>query len=602
MMESDTETHIQIIGPHNIPNPDHPPSPSQSSEDFAASVISDLHQFTNSTSSLNVNQEDEPYSVENLEREITSLLNQNSSSPASSPPLPVSFTPNANQLEEDGHQIDLNADTIRTLGLNLSGLAAMLQAAQSAESNGREHSAFPQDDGEAQPGTRPAPSFHSLTADQDGGPSLKPHFGARKRGIEDTGYLYQDSDQSDVEDAFSRALDSDDPLLDSCTPPRGSSPTSPSVTDQGTYDDVHDISHDLFSRYDSDHSTDPEACPVVSRSSREAGALTSHPKPVQQFIHHTVPQPQALASTSSAPPPPPFKKRTSRDKDKPLHACEVEKCSKAFTRKSDLNRHMRIHSGDRPFVCSHNDCGKAFIQRSALQVHLRVHTGEKPHSCEYPGCGKTFGDSSSLARHRRTHTGKRPYKCEEPTCDKTFTRRTTLTQHMRTHDPDWEPDPNIRYNFKSTKKQKLDTDDDDDDDEGDLEDSVRTITAIFNGHGDSPPAPQFAHYTDTLQKHVADISAEIVAAITHANPPRSIQQLPRAIEEEPQAEDDFTDDEQDQEPLTPPSMPPSSAVPSILEQGKTLDSIITDVSTFSVPLRARKTKDPIAGIGVKRKR
>lgn len=108
-------------------------------------------------------------------------------------------------------------------------------------------------------------------------------------------------------------------------------------------------------------------------------------------------------------------------------------CRKRFARKSDLVRHERIHSGDRPNKC--HICNKAFIQRSALTVHSRVHTGEKPHKCDI--CTKSFSDSSSLARHRRIHTGSRPYVCRFPGCEKTFTRRTTLTRHKATHGGEW---------------------------------------------------------------------------------------------------------------------------------------------------------------------
>jgi len=108
---------------------------------------------------------------------------------------------------------------------------------------------------------------------------------------------------------------------------------------------------------------------------------------------------------------------------------QCPECSKVFRDSSNLLKHIRCHTQEKPYKCKF--CGKAFAHSSTLKGHENIHTGEKPFTCDHPGCNKSFPNSSNLSRHKRVHTGEKPYPCRY--CGKRFNQSSNRNQHEKTH-------------------------------------------------------------------------------------------------------------------------------------------------------------------------
>ncbi|KAG5869524.1 hypothetical protein JTB14_002512 [Gonioctena quinquepunctata] len=154
--------------------------------------------------------------------------------------------------------------------------------------------------------------------------------------------------------------------------------------------------------------------------------MQGQPHVIQSVLNNVIKQPlyQTIYGNLTFKPPRPRVPNTGAESSliRPFH-CAL--CDARFTRKVNLNRHLRYHAGDRQYKC--HLCPKTFITSYRLKEHLNYHNNIKKYGCKV--CNKRFVTSTLLKRHMIIHSTTKAYMC--PYCSKRFKTLLLSRQHIQ---------------------------------------------------------------------------------------------------------------------------------------------------------------------------
>lgn len=86
-----------------------------------------------------------------------------------------------------------------------------------------------------------------------------------------------------------------------------------------------------------------------------------------------------------------------------IYSCDFESCSYTTKLSSNMTKHKRVHTGEKPYLCDRCSFRSNFI--NSLKSHKRLHTELRPYQCAE--CGYNCNSISNLKKHCHTrHTIK----------------------------------------------------------------------------------------------------------------------------------------------------------------------------------------------------
>jgi len=117
---------------------------------------------------------------------------------------------------------------------------------------------------------------------------------------------------------------------------------------------------------------------------------------------------------------------------KKTYSCLAHNCGKVFKFKSEIKRHIIIHSKDRPFECTFPGCKKTFKRTDALGNHIKLHERPSPYDCPIAGCKVQLNTKAGLQYHLSKHgEEEETFRCNFPGCNQSFLTYKHLSHHER---------------------------------------------------------------------------------------------------------------------------------------------------------------------------